>query len=371
MADYLHFSAEDFAQDEFFVRWVLLPDAETEAFWQNWLTTFAFRRDEIEVARQLVLHLHQLPQVRLTTAEKMALRQCIFEEIDTQEAPATKVIRWWQQSAWRWAAAAVLIFSLLGGTWQFWQQRMPTRAASYSMLVAQAKATTALREMANPTQKTHLIALPDGSSVLLRPYSRLAFPVDFTGPIRTVYLDGAAFFEVASNPSKPFFVHTANLITKVLGTSFEVQARPTAARVVVTVKTGRVSVYPQGGREAQRQSATQRLEGFVLTPNQRATYRPTNHKLERSLLPHPALQTGTAYAAFEYNETPIREVFAQLEKAYGVPIVYDETVLGNCPLTASFTDEPLFEKLRLICKAVRASYEVLDAQIVVTGQGCR
>ncbi|WP_324675490.1 FecR family protein [Hymenobacter sp. GOD-10R] len=368
MPDYVQYTAEDFAQDDFFVRWVLLPDAETEAFWQNWLTTFAFRREEVEAARHLVLALHQLPQQRMAVGEKMMLKQRIFDEIEAREQARPPMVRAMPRVAWQWAAAALLVFGLLGGSWYLWQARQGAPAMAY-LQVVKTQTADSLREVANATDDTHLVALSDGSSVLLRPHSRLAFPTRFTGPNRNVYLEGAAFFEVAKNPSRPFFVNTAHLVTKVLGTSFEVQARPAAARVVVTVKTGRVSVYPQSSAEAAAQRQTRKLEGFVLVPNQQATYRLADRKLLRTLLPQPRLQA--VQPTFEYTETSLSEVFAQLEKAYGVHIVYDEAVLGNCPLTASFTDEPLFEKLGLICKAVQANYEVMDAQIVVTGPGCK
>ncbi|MBC6610362.1 FecR domain-containing protein [Hymenobacter sp. BT507] len=370
MPDYPHFCAEEFAQDEFFVRWVLRPDAETEAFWQQWLSTFAFRRDEVEAARQLVLGLHQLPQARLSSAEKMALRQRIFAEIETAETPALGAHHQWLVPTWQWVAAASVLLFLLG-IGQLWQLQQPTSVPDYRALLAQARRDVGtLRDIDNPTTSTRLVSLPDGSSVLLRPHSRLAFPARFAGPTRPVYLEGSAFFEVAKDPQKPFFVNTSALVTKVLGTSFEVQAAAKSPRVVVTVKTGRVSVYPQGGEQARQQLSTPQLEGLVLTPNQQATYGLANHQFTRTFLARPALAGGAA-AVFEYEETPIREVFAQLEEAYGVSIEYDKAALGNCPLTASFTDEPLFEKLRLICKAVRARYEVQDAQIVVTGLGCQ
>jgi len=368
MPDYRQFSAEDFAQDDLFVRWVVRPDAETEAFWQNWITTYAFQREEIETAHHLVLALHQTPQIRLAADEKMALKQRIFEQIEAQQqAEQVAVVRAIAQASWQWAAAAVLVLALLGGGWYAWQSRQVTPRVAYLEQV-KTQSADSLREVTNATDQTHLVALLDGSSVLLRPRSRFSYPVRFTGPSRDVYLDGAAFFEVAKNPNRPFFVHTAHLVTKVLGTSFEVRARPDAANVVVTVKTGLVSVYPVGGAEALEASRTRKLGGFVLAPNQKATYRLTDRKLWRTLLP-PVLPA--AQLAFEYTETPLNKVFAQLEKVYGVHIVYDEAVLGSCPLTASFTDEPLSEKLGLICKAVQASYQVLDAQIVVTGPGCR
>jgi hypothetical protein len=369
--DYLNFSAEELAQDDYFAGWVLTPTAETEAFWQNWLTIYPFRRDEVELARHILLALHQLPQVQLAPGEKTALRQRIFAEIATQdEQPSLVSAAHQHPPVWYWAAAAIFILSLLGG-WQLWQQRQ-AGAASYENLIAAAQQVESLREVTNTSNTTQLVNLPDGSSVLLRPHSQLAFPTRFLGSTRAVYLQGEAFFEVAKNPKRPFFVNTAYLVTKVLGTSFEVQAQADAPGVVVTVRTGRVSVYPRESQEAQVQTHTRKLEGFVLVPNQQATYRPTDGKLLRSLIPQPILQPGTyPNMAFEYVETPIRHVFAQLEKAYNVDIVYDEATLGNCPLTASLSDEPLFEKLNLICKAVQSKYEVLDTQIVVTGPGCQ
>ncbi|MBO0360552.1 FecR family protein [Hymenobacter sp. BT186] len=368
--DYLHFSAEEFAQDEHFVRWVLTPDAATEAFWQQWLTTYPFQRDEVELARHMLLALHQLPQVRLTTDEKQDLKQRIFTEIEAQQLPALPVTQQRRRGLWYWGAAAALVFALLGG-WQLWQTRQ-AGAASYESLLAAAQQVQALKEVTNTSATLHLVNLPDGSSVLLRPHSRLAFPAQFTGRNRTVYLKGDAFFEVAKNPERPFFVTTAHVVTKVLGTSFEVQAQPEAPNVVVTVKTGRVSVYPRESEQAQLATQTRKLEGFVLAPNQQATYRLKDQKLLRSLVPQPALQPGTPRAvAFDYVDTPIRKVFADIEQAYNVDIVYDEATLSNCPITASLNDEPLFEKLNLLCKAVRANYEVLDTQIVVTGSGCQ
>lgn len=178
MPDYIQFCAEEFAQDEFFVRWVLRPDAETEAFWQQWLSTFAFRRDEVEAARQLVLGLHQLPQARLSSAEKMALRQRIFAEIETADLEAKEVAvpaahHRWLVPTWQWVAAASVLLFLLG-VGQLWQLQQPTSVPGYRALLAQARRDVGtLRDIDNPSMATRLVSLPDGSSVLLRPHSRL------------------------------------------------------------------------------------------------------------------------------------------------------------------------------------------------------
>jgi transmembrane sensor len=63
--------------------------------------------------------------------------------------------------------------------------------------------------------------LEDGTTVHLEKGSRLSFPVHFDPKKREVVLSGEAFFEVTENPSKPFYVYANELITRVLGTSFQ------------------------------------------------------------------------------------------------------------------------------------------------------
>jgi transmembrane sensor len=45
-------------------------------------------------------------------------------------------------------------------------------------------------------------------------------------------------------------------------------------------------------------------------------------------------------------------------------------VLKDCQLTASLTDEPLFQKLDVIVQSIDASYEVVEGQIVISANGC-
>ena len=52
-------------------------------------------------------------------------------------------------------------------------------------------------------------------------------------------------------------------------------------------------------------------------------------------------------------------------------IVYNEELMRDCPITASLTNESLFETLDILCKAIEAKYEVIDGQIIIDGKGCR
>src|SRR5690606_40088 len=66
--------------------------------------------------------------------------------------------------------------------------------------------------------------LPDGSKVMLNSASTIQVSKNFNETTRELTLSGEAFFDVASNPEKPFIIHTASMDVKVLGTIFNVKA---------------------------------------------------------------------------------------------------------------------------------------------------
>jgi transmembrane sensor len=235
--------------------------------------------------------------------------------------------------------------------------------------VYQAQVTgRGLLERVNTTEKPQLVLLPDGSSILLRPHSRLSYPRRFAGASRAVFLDGEAFFEVKKDPHRPFYVYADALVARVLGTSFSVDARPGSHALRVVVRTGKVSVYRYS---RLRQPAGR---GLIVTPNQQVSLARTAPgqpapEFVRSLVAGPQLLRQTHGFPFVYQDTPAATVFAQIEQAYGLTMVYDERLLQNCPVTASLLDEPLYEKLTLVCRAIEARYEIIDGQIVISG-GC-
>lgn len=85
------------------------------------------------------------------------------------------------------------------------------------------------------------VKLPDGSTMILNTNSSVN--VNYTPQARTIYLKrGEAFFDVASNRSKPFTVETPNGVVTAVGTAFSVSLLEEQVEVVVT--HGRVAVSP-------------------------------------------------------------------------------------------------------------------------------
>lgn len=361
MTHYLHYEPEDFAADDFFIHWVRSTDIEAETFWQNWLETYPFKRPEVEAARQLVLITQHLPEPEISDFEIQALKESVFERIDA--AP--------HRSLWpfipKWAVAASVTALLLAAGWLM-MHREEARENAYPQLVARAAEQYDLIEVKNMARAVRVVNLPDGSSVILKKGSMLSYPNQFGEASREVYLTGEGFFEIARNPQKPFFVHANAIVTKVLGTSFHVQAYPGNRSARVTVTTGRVAVYKATEDDAAARS-DRALGGLVLSAREQAVFSENMiRKVENSR--EPRAEVALADMLFEYEEKPVEVIFADLEKAYGITIVYESTVIGKCPVTASLTGEPLPEKLKLVCKAVRAEYETINGQVVISGEGC-
>ncbi len=226
---------------------------------------------------------------------------------------------------------------------------------------------TSLEQTINRSEQAMRLSLSDGSVVILQPGSALQYPAQFGVDKREVNLIGAAFFEVVKNPKQPFLVYANELVTKVLGTSFWVRAVAGESTVQVVVRTGRVSVFRQPSGSTDRLKSPRIASGLILTPNQQLVFNRQETTFSKSLVAQPiALQPFD----FTFRDAPVSEVLYAIGQTYGVTLVYDEDLLSRCPLTATLTQESLYGKLDLICKAIGADYQIIDGQIVINAKGC-
>lgn len=221
------------------------------------------------------------------------------------------------------------------------------------------------QEIRNDSDTPQKVTLEDGSVITLQPESSLTLPEKFSASERIVSLTGEAFFDIKRDTLRPFFVYSREVVTKVLGTSFTIKARELDKQITVAVKTGKVSVFTNPEIKQDHSSEV------ILTPNQEAVYDRKDIVVTKKLVEKPEviLEKPTIFK-MKYDETPVSEIFAALEKNYGVDIQYDEMLLSNCVLTTTMSDEGLFERIQVICKAIGATYSVDNAVIKIDGNGC-
>lgn len=358
MKDYADFAAEDFAADGDFISWVRHPHpgSSRDIFWRRWIAANPAKAEEIEEARMMILAVVEEPQ----HIPDAALQHDVWQKITTtlelpDEAPVRSRQQWHYNHIYK---AAAMLVVLLGGMLLLWHlQFLPEPGG----LLVQVPGELEIRSNDSDLAKT--IVLEDGSSVVLQPRSVLQYPRHFDQSARHVYLNGEAFFEVKRDVQRPFLVHTQELVTRVLGTSFRVRNVVGEARMTVQVKTGKVSVSKAVG-------ASPETDAVVLMPNQQVVYERAEKKLTKSLVAQPAVLQPFATYSFEFNDVPVAAVFETIEKAYGIDIVYDEETLAHCSIHATLTDVPLYDKLKLVCKGIGGTYEVIDSHIIITSKGC-
>ena len=359
---YRTYTFEELARDAFFRRWVVDRDAAAETVWQRWIAHNPDCAGTVTLARAFLLALEDA-DTSLTIDELDTLMEQAVQ-------PETGVsIPLWRQPWVRVAASLVLVAGLGIATW-LWRGQ-PTASLSNSILgrISPALATGAV-ERVNTSQRVQQLTLSDGSAVTLYPNSRLRYTEPFGADIREVYLNGQAYFTISKNPKKPFWVYTDKISTQVLGTSFMVNAFGQQARASVAVTEGRVSVYRLQDIDEARQDRRQARAGVVLTPNQRVSYTGVEERFVKSVVEKPRVVVAPPPAAFVFDEAPVAEVFALLEKTYGLTVVFDAKSLDGCFITANLTGESLTDQLALITKITRSTYELVDGQIIIYSRGC-
>lgn len=358
------YEVSDFVVDKDFIRWVYEPNAEDEVFWSNWLEQNPGKHLAVAEARQILQSIRIKPETinqRIVAQEVEKLLHTI--QATKKVATVSFMRKWW------YAAACIIILAGIGITDAYYIKNKNTAAQfSYNNITASKH----LVEQVNTSGKIMKIMLPDNSTVMLSPNSRISYKNGFDSTAtRDVYLSGEAFFEVTKDALHPFRVFANEIITKVLGTSFSIRSFDNKKDIQVTVRTGRVSVYSQITTDDKKTTTANKLDGIIITPNQQLIYKREQQKFEKELLDKPVIIVpNMTPQMMVYEEASLVKVLRDLRKAYGIHIIYDADLLKNCTLTADLSDEALYTKLNLICKAIGGWYEVIDAQVIIHAGGC-
>jgi len=259
--------------------------------------------------------------------EEPAQVQARIQAALDQRLAAEKPTNRWQPLLKLAAAVALLI-----GATVWFSQRRPVASAELAQQVISAAKGQRKR-----------IVLPDGTRILLNSDSRLRWqPTAYKGQQRVVYLEGEAFFKVYHDERRPFSVITPHLTTRVLGTSFNVNTHD--RRYTVAVASGAVRV-----------TARRSHEQLLLRAREQARLNVITNQLQ------PAKQPATdAYAwvnhVLVFDNSPVSQVAAQLERWYNVPIHYD-AALGNQRIRARYEREALPHVLQSLAFSLGCSYD--------------
>jgi transmembrane sensor len=221
----------------------------------------------------------------------------------------------------RWASVAIAAgvgALLLAGAWNLYRQQERTGFQ------------TAIGEQAS-------VVLPDGSSLNLNTNSRVW--VNYSEHSRVIRLErGEAFFKVAHDTRRPFWVSAGDSWVRAVGTAFNVYLRPTG--VEVTVSEGTVNVLNSVSYErppsdaAENRTAASVTAGEQVDVHGRAgiVHELNSTQLNRLL----AWRKGSLY----FQDQPLGEVANELMRYTTLKIEFSDESLRRLPVGGTFRTSP-------------------------------
>ena len=195
------------------------------------------------------------------------------------------------------------------------------------------------------------VVLPDGSEVHLNADSKLAYNPYWWWAKREVRLSGEAYFEVAKG--ERFDVVSAQAVTSVLGTSFNVLARN--KRYEVNCLTGRVRV-----------ESLSTAQSVVLQPNEKAIRNADGSVAQLKNVNAADARAWTEHR-FVFTNSPLSEVLQEVARQYGVTIELPDSLeagyTGNFPKT-----DDVAQTLRLICRPFGYTFAEKQTHVYAIGK---
>lgn len=339
---YDRFGYKDFVLDDDFRAWLNGTAPEKDHLWEKWLLANPSRHAEIEKARKIVLALHfqakSVPDHDIGQQWKRLESSITASKAAKEgETPSRRINLTW---IWRLLAAACVVIGAF-----FWINRYFTghHAPASAYVPAEHKA-------ANGQQRK--LVLPDGTRVTLNAGSSISYPQEFEEDVRKVSLSGEAFFDVKRNEKQPFVIKTGDVVTKVLGTSFNISAYPENKAVQVAVVSGKVKVNAQIGSEDQNACV-------FLSKSEMATFQKEAGELIVSTYDEKE-QIGWKDGMLYFQKSDFHSTILKLERWYGVKFEVAPGVRMDADwrFSGKFQDKPLDYILGVMSYPGRFSYKI-------------
>lgn len=204
-----------------------------------------------------------------------------------------------------------------------------------------------------PRGGEYKLELADGTLVWLNSDSELRYPVKFAGSQRDVWLKGEGYFEVSKNPEKPFRVVVDDMIVKVLGTSFNINAYKDRGNILTTLVSGKVDIQDMSGKSL-----------VVMSPNQQVDFR--HGKISSVQEVDITRFVSWIDGKFYFNDMTLENIMSQLQRWYDIEVFFVNEELKSYPFTGvirrDFTAGQIFE---IIEKTTRVKFNVRGKCVTV------
>jgi transmembrane sensor len=234
------------------------------------------------------------------------------------------------------AAASIATLVAIGGlaAW-FTKSRSNSQENSY---------TTTF--FTNEGQKANIL-LPDSTHVYINSGSSIVYSNGYNINERKIKLSGEAFFDVRSNPEKPFTVVFGKMSVSATGTRFNVLSYINEDRIETTLEEGKIQVSIAGHGTID-----------VKTGQQVVYFKKTN----KTIIKDVSTETYTSWKEnkLRFIDTPLDEMLRKIARRYNVTFEVSDNTLLELKYTATFIDESIEDVMQMLKTVSPITYKIYN-----------
>lgn len=359
--NYTGYNVDQLLDDDYFIQWLLFPDARNERFWNElWEHDDELRR-EIDAARSFVVNLRRDMNLPEFSPDDETI---VWEAIKTKNNRYVRRKKIFLMGTWITGVAALIclcFFSLhkyylakerdvnymamiafADSTDEFSRDVKLVLSEDKKITITDEKSrveyardggvnvnsrkvydvtkekgednTGMFNQLIVPHGKRSSITFSDGTRIWVNSGSKVVYPVVFNEKKREIYIQGEVFLDVTRHDAGQLFVvKTQQADVRVLGTRFNVCAYKDEPNLQVTLEEGKVEVRTSGD-----------CTGLLL-PSQQLDY---DIRSDKTSIRTVNLTNYTTWkdGYYQFEKQPLEFVFKKLSRYYGVRIEWDEAV---------------------------------------------
>lgn len=211
-----------------------------------------------------------------------------------------------------------------------------------------------LAQISSPAQSTFTAMLPDSTTVVLRPGSRIVYDRRSFTSSRDLMLFGDAYFKVTKDRARKFTVHCRDAAIEVLGTRFDVRSHDDDHEFEVALYDGSVKLLS---------SFNDHSDTLLLHPGEIAKVDKSSGTLETMKI--EGLDAPAGDGSLIFVDRPLSDIINTLHRRTGTNIILCNPSLGNVKFFAIFNgDESVDRILSTLAKSEQMTIARTDSNTV-------
>ncbi|MCL6261103.1 FecR domain-containing protein [Aquiflexum sp. TKW24L] len=337
------YDIEHFLTDEFFIQWVKNPDENNQHFWEKWISEHPEKRQVVQKAASVIRSIQAEQNSGISDSMYVDMFENIIQadEWNRDQTYKTNISNpWFSIFSIRKIAATVVIGFCMWISYEGMIKGIKIESETLETMVV---------SKANPAGKKSILLLADGTKIHLNAASKISYPEVFADNLRSVKLEGEAYFEVAKD-GRPFIVSVGDNAINVLGTSFNVKENGDG--LAVALVEGKVRVNDKRGNQV------------LLDPNEMLVIR-KDGKFYKSGFDQMEI-AGWKEMYLVFNKSSFEETTSKIEEWYGVEIEVKGKISKDWVYSGQYKGETLENVLRGISHTSGLKYELTGKKVKIT-----